>query len=338
MQTVAEDFCYDVTPIAFNIKLQLPPGVVFAQGYGSSELAALSPGSSAASLSSEFPSPVNGDGTVIGGLVFFRLAEATKATNATKATKAAKVGERVELQPLAGDVRTLEVAVSWEDTAGHSHARTLRVEVPSAAAAAAAAAAVPASASLLSLRKGVALSHYVDLLTSYATADESKGDGDDEDGGVGGGGGDDDDGDDDDDDDDDSGPNARFGREEDSPKRLEACSEALCLALRAASIPQLLALPCLSALIDRSINASIMSAGSGVSAEAVPAKLRKAHAHGHQFTCMSKHLSTELAACGDLTLGCGESPHAYAQHSHAAYAQKPLAQHIPSPPSSISCS
>jgi hypothetical protein len=56
--TVAGDFCFDVTPIAFNIQMKLPDGLVIEKPFGSAELNNVQRGSTSLMISSEFAVPL----------------------------------------------------------------------------------------------------------------------------------------------------------------------------------------------------------------------------------------------------------------------------------------
>jgi Ca-activated chloride channel family protein len=68
LSSVVDDFNYDVTPIAFNIKMALSAGLSFNGMFGSAELNSLKPKSKSALISAEFPVWLNAQGTTFGGL------------------------------------------------------------------------------------------------------------------------------------------------------------------------------------------------------------------------------------------------------------------------------
>lgn len=73
--TVAEDFNFDVTPIAFDITVTMPGGITINKVSGSAELNSLVAGSSKAKISAEFPVPLDESGSCNGGLYLFHLNE-----------------------------------------------------------------------------------------------------------------------------------------------------------------------------------------------------------------------------------------------------------------------
>lgn len=80
-----KEFGYLVTPIAFNIGLEISGnGFVFEQGYGSPEITAIKPGDCKANLSTEFPTLQNEKGEKKpGGLIFKLKPIAENTTNNT---------------------------------------------------------------------------------------------------------------------------------------------------------------------------------------------------------------------------------------------------------------
>ncbi len=62
--TVAGDFAFDVTPIAFNIEVKLPEGLTIEKQFGSAELNSLPVGSSSFVISSEFAVPLEANDEV----------------------------------------------------------------------------------------------------------------------------------------------------------------------------------------------------------------------------------------------------------------------------------
>jgi hypothetical protein len=58
MSTLAEEFPYDISPVAFNIRVTLPSRLTVNKIYGASELNSISNGSSSFAISSEFANPL----------------------------------------------------------------------------------------------------------------------------------------------------------------------------------------------------------------------------------------------------------------------------------------
>jgi len=83
-ETVASEFAYDVTPIAFNLECSLMDGRTFAKGFGTSELNDLTPGTPSFRLSSEFPVLSSPSREASGAMYLFKLEPAaTKSASAT---------------------------------------------------------------------------------------------------------------------------------------------------------------------------------------------------------------------------------------------------------------
>lgn len=143
---VAEDFNYDVRPIAFDIQLDLPRGVSFSKVFGSAELNSLPPESQRAVISAEFPVPLDALNCTQGGIYLARLK-----------VNAAEVKEGLQT-----------LTYGWTDIHGTKFSKTLNFQIPCE---------LPAGA-LVSpgadhgLRKAVALSEYVQCLTDYVASDD----------------------------------------------------------------------------------------------------------------------------------------------------------------------
>jgi hypothetical protein len=58
MSTVADEFPYDISPLAFNIRINFPPQVTVNKIYGASELNSIPSGSTSFTISSEFANPL----------------------------------------------------------------------------------------------------------------------------------------------------------------------------------------------------------------------------------------------------------------------------------------
>lgn len=136
LSSVADDFQYDITPLALNIAVTLAPGLVFDRVFGSAELNDLAAGSSTACVASEFPVPLNAAGATRGGLYLCRLRETGPGPHA--------------------------LHVSWTDLRGVQHRCDQALAVPPARGLAAASDGCDPG-----LRKAVALSEYVRCLTQY---------------------------------------------------------------------------------------------------------------------------------------------------------------------------
>lgn len=143
IDTVASEFLYDVTPIAFDISLTLPEGLTFSRCFGSAELNSLVPGASIANISSEFPVPLDKDGATTGGAYIFRLDQTLPALTAA----------------------TLQV--EWSGRNLQKNRMTIPLRMPPKLDVGDVSPSIDAG-----LRKAIALMHYVQLLTRYATSEE----------------------------------------------------------------------------------------------------------------------------------------------------------------------
>lgn len=146
--TVVSDFNYDVTPIAFDIKVELPAGLAFERIFGSAELNAVKPGDVEACISSEFPVCLDEDGSTYGGIYVCKL----QVTDATLLTAESAL------------------RVSWTDMFGtrRSQAVFLNLQVATPSAELSTAGAVPQVEVDIGLRKAMALVEYVHMLTAFA--------------------------------------------------------------------------------------------------------------------------------------------------------------------------
>ena len=143
--TVVADFNYDVTPIAFDIKVELPSGWAFERIYGSAELNSVKPGAKHATVSSEFPVFLDNQGCTHGGLYLCKLRRNNKVAVPAECA----------------------LLVSWTDPQGTRHSTSTPVSIPG-------------NASSLEdvdrgLRKAVALADYVTCLTAFGTDQEEVG-------------------------------------------------------------------------------------------------------------------------------------------------------------------
>eukprot|EP00036_Acanthoecidae_sp_10tr_P023279 CAMPEP_0206328954 /NCGR_PEP_ID=MMETSP0106_2-20121207/22944_1 /ASSEMBLY_ACC=CAM_ASM_000206 /TAXON_ID=81532 /ORGANISM="Acanthoeca-like sp., Strain 10tr" /LENGTH=763 /DNA_ID=CAMNT_0053761647 /DNA_START=11 /DNA_END=2297 /DNA_ORIENTATION=+ len=139
-EAVASDFAYDVTPIAFDIKLSLGNGYTFEKGYGSPEVNGIKPGSKTVKLSSEFPMRCGVDRTVTGTLLFKLRSPAVDA-----------------------EVKPIEIKTTWKsmDRKAAKHAATVDVDAPPPAP--------------VAIRKAVAVVGYVDIQSDYVLVDDEEG-------------------------------------------------------------------------------------------------------------------------------------------------------------------
>lgn len=167
-ETVVADFDFDTTPIAFNIRISLPTGLVIEKAYGSAELNGLPAGAKTASISAEFPVPlvlqplpsVDGQAAQVkpwanGALYLFQLTEQQQEASAAA----------------AGALN--QVVVSWHDRSGEKHEHAVQVSLVE----------LGEGCQDNDLRKAVALMRFVNTLTEYITggADEADDNTEDED-------------------------------------------------------------------------------------------------------------------------------------------------------------
>lgn len=156
---IANEFNYDVMPIAFDIRLELSNGIAFKQFFGSAELNELTSGSSIANISSEFPVPVNADSKTCRGGVYM-----------------------CELQLLdeSNIKQCFNITVSWKDIYGRRRQQVIDFNIPNntvselsptkAFSRSTRSSSTTFHSSMLDqgLLKAVALIYYVKLLTEYA--------------------------------------------------------------------------------------------------------------------------------------------------------------------------
>ena len=145
--TVAEDFNFDVTPIAFDITITMPGGITIKKVSGSAELNSLAAGSSRAKISAEFPIPLDENGLCNGGLYLFHLTEESSImVGETKFITVSWYDRHFSFQ-------TCEVPFTVPPLLGPSELRTPFVDS--------------------GLCKARALEEYVSTLTRYAVDDEA---------------------------------------------------------------------------------------------------------------------------------------------------------------------
>lgn len=138
--TVADDFNYDVTPIGYQIKMELSEGLVFDKIFGSAELNSVPSGASSAVISTEFPTPQDATRSTYGGIYLCRLLL------------------QDGIAPSSYQLR-----VSWKDLTGDMRQTVVPIVVPS----------VVTCAKDVGLRKAVALTNFVSSLTNYAFSSDS---------------------------------------------------------------------------------------------------------------------------------------------------------------------
>lgn len=141
-ETLAAEFAYDVTPIAFDIKVTLSGTNAFHRGYGSPEVSNIKSGAKSIRLSSEFPmisSPSGNDRMAFGGIILFKLKCETD-TNA--------------FQPIV-------VNTTWKSMTGETMFDQQTVQF------------IPEMP--LGVRKAAALVRYVDLQSEYVLDDRVDG-------------------------------------------------------------------------------------------------------------------------------------------------------------------
>jgi uncharacterized protein YegL len=160
---VAEEFEYDVTPIAFDIKLTLPGGLSVERVYGASELNSTPAGATSIALSSEFANPLQPDGSTKGGVVILQLREELPPTQSTPAKRRASRTNT-----------SVNAVVEWRDKVGERHRKEIRLNIPRA---------LEADESVsegcdVGLRKAVALVQYVRAIEEYALDTDADTDGD----------------------------------------------------------------------------------------------------------------------------------------------------------------
>lgn len=138
---VTSEFAFDIMPLAFDITITCLDGsFIFNKGYGSSELALLRAGSKTATLSCEFPSPRQEDGSIKGALRLFRITSASS-------------------------VSTVNFRVRWRDFCGNKHHKDMSVQLPAPAA------TTTTPPAVASLRKGIAVVRYLEVLEAYCLAE-----------------------------------------------------------------------------------------------------------------------------------------------------------------------
>ena len=174
LSTVAVDFNYDVTPIAFDIKMTLPSSLTFTRIYGSAELNSVPRGATTATISTEFPVPLDASRSTNGGIYLCQLEEVSGTSDVSSSAKKRK---------RKGDVAAKnEMTVTWRDALGSNHEKLVALDIPplassssssSSSSSTSTSSATPVVGRLSStcdpgLRKAIILAEYVSLLTKYA--------------------------------------------------------------------------------------------------------------------------------------------------------------------------
>lgn len=157
--SVVEAFNYDITPLAFDISLQLSNSLSFNRIFGSAELNSLSPGSKEAKISSEFPVPLDEFDCTFGGFYLCHL--------------------NIEDE----DTACLHyLDVSWTDLHGVRSSTRVTLTIPPPLLCSSSSSS---SASIndhtrhispdcdINLRKALVLTEYVQCLTAYALNDDN---------------------------------------------------------------------------------------------------------------------------------------------------------------------
>ena len=172
LASVVDAFNYDITPIGYNISLQLSNNLSFAQIYGSAELNSLPAGSQSCTISTEFPVQLDEFDCTSGGFYLCRLRE----------------------NSVSGPHY---IDASWTDMAGARHTERVNLAIPPPFQVESDLKRVISPDCDQTIRKAIVLAEYVQCLTDYALDGEDNGDGEM------------DDDDDDDDDDEESLPQPR---------------------------------------------------------------------------------------------------------------------------------
>jgi hypothetical protein len=217
-ETLANDFTYDVTPIAFNIEVSLPPEYAFKRIMGSSELDSVTEGARMARISTEFPVPLerktrdNERGIAKGGTYLCKFGAVLDTEGASDSTSSSSSSSSRISKSFRGvfsrmstrkNNKNLQLIVRWTDLDGVKRKCKVPMNIPPALEVdndVLPAYGLPPATSAdhcdIGLRKAVALAEYVTELTSYVIGNDEDAEDDD---------------DDDDCDDEDDGPFSPFG-------------------------------------------------------------------------------------------------------------------------------
>lgn len=147
--SVTQDFNYDITPLAFNIEVSLPVGMTFNKIFGSAELNRLASGSTTATISSEFPVPLDASGSQKGGIYLCKLNCTDPAIMTTGAVM------EVTWTDLSGSRQCQQVPLVFPPPLDHASGQYLSADCD------------------VGLRKAIMLHEYVQCLTDYIFADKS---------------------------------------------------------------------------------------------------------------------------------------------------------------------
>jgi len=184
VRSIGTEFSHDVTPIAFDIKVQMGGGWAIERACGSAELNSLSLGAIAFTISSEFASPLDTAGQALGGVMLFKLtppssspagteavAPSTPAGSARRSARlAATQSSPMTNSTEAATAEQLELHFSWKALQGPGGTMTTTLAMPRTAAAAA---FVTTDAPPPTLRKALALVRFCDLQAGFCEAEDS---------------------------------------------------------------------------------------------------------------------------------------------------------------------
>lgn len=171
VRSIGAEFSHDVTPIAFDIRVELRGVWAIQQVYGSAELNSLAPGSQTLTISSEFASPLNGRGQATGGVLLLKL----KATGAESTVAPEGRGGPSRRSPRfatgrhSGTAATghVELHFNWRSPQGVNDSAVVRLAEPSAVQAGTPAPPPP------TLRKALALVRFCELQAAFCAGNES---------------------------------------------------------------------------------------------------------------------------------------------------------------------
>merc|ERR1711871_580048 len=172
-ESVAAEFAFDITPVAFDINVSLPSSSAFrfVRGYGSPEVNDLSTakksggknkqasggGHTSFQLSSEFPTIADPDRQASGALIAFKLQE----NNADHGGGGANSTGKSKKSP-----PSVELTTSYRDLGGTKYSNTQVVKLGGSCN----------EPGALGVRKAVALIRYVDLQAAYVAEDDDEDD------------------------------------------------------------------------------------------------------------------------------------------------------------------
>lgn len=175
---VSKEFLYDVSPIAFNIRINLPHNMQFSGVFGASELSDVAPGSSSVTISSEFANPLREDGNTTGGVLLMRLQE--KGEELCPQRRSPRTKKRLHSAvdsssspESKNEQRSNCIRVTWVDRAGveQSVNSDIALDLPPLREG-----ATSSENCDRGLRKAVALRQYVSCLEAYALKETDKDD------------------------------------------------------------------------------------------------------------------------------------------------------------------